>query len=299
MGDVKVPRMTTVKLTIVDGDLEVERDSQVEPEGASPIQVSGSIRCYGHAAFGGSLQCADFQSDEGRIIVRGDLKSAGDVEVRNGELMVEGSLDARSVDVDKRLSVSKDAKAEDFDVGGMLGVSGSITARSVDVGGSFKVGGTAIVDNIDVGGSVDIQGELKGTKVDVGGAVSLAGGEDSDQVDVGGSFTSSKPLKFNRIDVGGSVILTEGGQGGRVDVGGRFESRGSLTFETIEVGGTVEIGGDGDGVAIDVGGTFQTSGNLTLKEDLRVGGRARIGKALRLNSLDVGGEIEADLVEAQ
>jgi len=140
---------------------------------------------------------------------------------------------------------------------------------------------------------------LKGAKVDVGGAVTLAGGEVSDQVDVGGSFTSSKPLKFNRIDVGGSVMLMEGGQGGRVDVGGRFESRGSLTFETIEVGGTVEIGGDGDGVAVDVGGTFQTSGNLTLKEDLRVGGRARIGKALRLNSLDVGGEVEAELVEAQ
>ncbi len=213
MGDVTVPRGATNRLGRVDGDLELQGGSRVEPEGSSPIEIAGEVRCRGDAEFRGSLTCAEFSADEGKVLIQGDLKVLGNIDVKHCEFRVDGNLEARSVDVERKLSVGKDAKADEFDIGGLLEIEGQITARSVDVGGLFRVGGSATVEDIDVGGSVDVQGPIKTSKLDVGGKANVAGGEISDLVDVGGSFVSSKPLKFRRIDVGGSVTLAEGGEG--------------------------------------------------------------------------------------
>ncbi|HEY4657267.1 MAG TPA: polymer-forming cytoskeletal protein, partial [Candidatus Bathyarchaeia archaeon] len=196
MGDTTVPRGATMKIGRVDGNLELHEGVQVEPEASSPIEVSGEVRCHGSAEFHGSLACGEFYADEGKFHVRGDLKAQRDIEVRHGDLMVDGSLEARSVEVDDRLEVRRDARADEFEVGGHLEVAGSITAESVDVGGFFRVGGAATVDRIDVGGMADVKGTVKTSSLDVGGSASVAGGEVSDSIDVGGSFTSSKPLKF-------------------------------------------------------------------------------------------------------
>jgi cytoskeletal protein CcmA (bactofilin family) len=59
------------------------------------------------------------------------------------------------------------------------------------------------------------------------------------------------------------------------------------------------INGNGKGVEVDVGGLLRVSGSLTLEKDLDIGGRAYIGAELRLDSLEVGGSMEADQIIAQ
>src|SRR2546422_10907672 len=59
------------------------------------------------------------------------------------------------------------------------------------------------------------------------------------------------------------------------------------------------INGNGKGVEVDVGGLLRVSGSLTLEKDLDIGGRAYIGAELRLDSMEVGGSMEANLIIAQ
>ena len=99
--------------------------------------------------------------------------------------------------------------------------------------------------------------------------------------------------------MGGLATLVEGGEGGDVDVGGKFESRADLSFISLDVGGMASINGNGKGVEVDVGGLLRVSGSLTLEKDLDIGGRAYIGAELRLDSLEVGGSMEADLIIAR
>ena len=301
--DVSVPKGGTLRLGQVNGDLRVGQHGRVEAE-SGLIQVSGRVLCQGDAEFLGHLSCSRFSALEswgfgGKIGIRGDLKCTGDIDVGGGQLVIDGSLEASKVSVDKTLQIGENASAEDFDVGGILEVGGTIKGKRVDVGGSFKARGAVEVDEVDVGGSVDITGLVKCAKLDVGGIARVGGGEVSQDVDVGGKFESVKPLKFSKLDVGGLATLREGGAGGDVDVGGKFDSGGDLSFNTIDVGGAASINGNGKGVSVDVGGLLRVSGNLTLEKNLDIGGRAYIGAELRLDSLDVGGSMEANQIIAE
>src|SRR5205807_6183715 len=53
------------------------------------------------------------------------------------------------------------------------------------------------------------------------------------------------------------------------------------------------------GEEVDNGGMAGGSGKPHLKGDLGIGGKSRIGGILKLASLEVGGMIEADLIEAE
>src|SRR5689334_5955648 len=124
MTDVSIPKEATMKLGQVQGDLRVGQHARVEAE-ADTINVSGRVLCEGNADFLCGVSCAEFSAGEswgwgGKISIRGDLKCAGKVDVSDGQLVVDGSLEATRVSVDKVLRVGKDAKAEDFDVGGVL-----------------------------------------------------------------------------------------------------------------------------------------------------------------------------------
>src|SRR6266699_2308153 len=284
MGDVSVDSGATAKLGIVEGNLRVGEAARIDPED-KVIQVTGRVSCDGDAEFHGSLSCAEFSARHGKIRIEGDLNTKGEVKVDDGQLAVDGSLEATTVTVDKALRIGGNARADDFDVGGVLEVRGTISGKKVDEG--------------DVGGTVDIAGLVKSAKLDVGGMARIGGGEVSKDVDVGGKFESTKPLKFSKIDVGGLATLVEGGEGGDVDVGGKFESRADLSFNSLDVGGMASINGNGKGVEVDVGGLLRVSGSLTLEKDLDIGGRAYIGAELRLDSLEVGGSMEADLIIAQ
>jgi cytoskeletal protein CcmA (bactofilin family) len=298
MGDVSVSKDATAKLGHVEGDLRVAQAARIEPED-KVIQVAGRVICEGDAEFHGSLSCSEFSARHGKIRVQGDLNAKGEVKVEDGQLTIDGSLEAATVSVDKTLWIGGNARADEFDVGGVLEVRGTISSKKVDVGGSFKVQGAAEVDEVGVGGTVDIAGMVKSAKLDVGGMARIGGGEVSKDVDVGGKFESTKPLKFSKIDVGGLATLVEGGEGGDVDVGGKFESKADLSFNSLDVGGMASINGNGKGVEVDVGGLLRVSGSLTLVKGLDIGGRAYIGAELRLDSLEVGGSMEADLIIAQ
>src|SRR6266487_4389846 len=196
MGDVSVDRGATAKLGKVEGDLRVGQAARIEPED-KVIHVTGRVSCDGDAEFHGSLSCSEFSARHGKIRIEGDLIAKSEVKVDDGQLAIDGSLEAATVTVDKALRIGGNARADDFDVGGVLEVRGTISGKKVDVGGSFKVQGTAEVE-----------------EVDVGGIARIGGGEVSKDVDVGGKFESTKPLKFSKIDVGGLATLVEGGEGG-------------------------------------------------------------------------------------
>src|SRR6266567_381448 len=303
MGDVSVPKGATTKVGRVEGDLRVGHGARIEREGEG-IEVTGRVICEGEAEFQGNLTCSEFSARGiwgfgSKIRIHGDLKAAADLKVENGQLTVDGSLDAKIVSVDKALWIGGDARADDFDVGGVLEVRGTISGKKVDVGGSFKVGGAAEVEEVDVGGRVDIAGMIKSISLDVGGLARVGGGEVTKDVDVGGKFESTKLLKFSKIDVGGLATLNEGGTGGDVDVGGKFESRADLTFNNLDVGGSASIIGNGKGVEVDVGGLLRVSGSLKLEKDLDIGGKAYIGAELSLDSLEIGGSMEANQIIAQ
>src|SRR6266705_1659809 len=126
MTDVTVPRASTLKVGKVDGNLRLGEGARVQPEGSNPTEVSGEVTCEGDASFDGSLRCGRFRGEKGRIEISGDIACETEVEVKRGELQVGGGLEARSVDVDARLTVLRSAKADRFEVGGMLDVGESI-----------------------------------------------------------------------------------------------------------------------------------------------------------------------------
>src|SRR5438132_1261464 len=229
MGDVSVDRGATAKLGHVEGDLRVGEAARIEPED-KVIQVTGRVSCGGDAEFHGSLSCSEFSARHGKIRIEGDLNAKGEVKVDDGQLAIDGSLEATTVTVDKALKIGGNARADDFDVGGVLEVRGTISGKKVDVGGSFKVQGAAEVEEVDVGGTVDIAGLVKSAKLDVGGMARIGGGEVSKDVDVGGKFESTKPLKFSKIDVGALATLEEGG------VGGDLKTIKGTKGDTVELG---------------------------------------------------------------
>src|SRR5438132_665020 len=218
MGNVSVSNGATAKLGHVEGDLKVGHAARIEPED-KVIQVTGRVFCDGDAEFQGSLSCSEFSARHGKIRIEGDLNAKGEVKVDDGQLGVDGSFEAATVTVDKALRIGGNARADDFDVGGVLEVRGTISSKKVDVGGSFKVQGTADVEEVDVGGTVEIAGMVKSAKLDVGGMARIGGGEVSKDVDAGGKCESTELLKCSKIDVGGLATLAGGGVGGEVSVG--------------------------------------------------------------------------------
>src|SRR5256712_9389362 len=119
MGDVSVSNAGTAKLGHVEGDLKVGQGARIESED-KVIQVTGRVYCDGDAEFHGSLSCSEFSARHGKIRIEGDLDAKGDVKVEDGQLAVDGSLEATTVTVDKALRIGGNARADDFDVGGVL-----------------------------------------------------------------------------------------------------------------------------------------------------------------------------------
>lgn len=290
-----VPRRSKSTLDHVEGDLDVERDATVYAKDKL-VTVDGRAETEGAVIFEGGLKAAELHGSDGDIDIRGDLEVRDGVRVSDGSLHVSGSLTASAVDVDRHLEVLGSTTARTLEAGSRIAIHGTLTAESVEVGGSLEVLGNAEVTDIEVGGSVRIAEQVKAKLIDVGGSVRVGGGAITGTIDVGATFESDGPLEFNEIDVGGSVRLKGNSSGRRIDVGGVFAVAGNLKFDEIDVGGTVDIDGDAEGAKIDVGGVLKVSRNLTLKDGLEVGGRCRIGQVLTANRVEIGGSLEADLV---
>ena len=157
-----VPSRNTATLSIVDGDLIVERYAVVKGTGTPPtVKVTGSVHCEGHDTFECNLSAENIESEDD-IVIQGDLDVKGEVVAEDGRLEVHGNLRATRVDVDDALYVGKDLTVNEVDVGGLLDINGNIGAHEIDVGGSLRVRGKAKADEVDVGGSLAI--EIQGPK---------------------------------------------------------------------------------------------------------------------------------------
>jgi len=82
------------------------------------------------------------------------------------------------------------------------------------------------------------------------------------------------------------------------DVGGKFESKADLSFNSLDVGGMASISGNGKGSKWTLEDSCE-SPEASTRERSRHWGRAYIGALLRLDSLDVGGSMEADQIIAR
>ncbi len=111
MGDVSVDSGATAKLGTVEGNLRVGEAARIDPEDKI-IQVTGRVSCDGDAEFHGSLSCAEFSARHGKIRIEGDLNTKGEVKVDDGQLAVDGSLEATTVTVDKALRIGGNARAD-------------------------------------------------------------------------------------------------------------------------------------------------------------------------------------------
>src|SRR5271170_8529489 len=103
MAEVRVTRNSQERLGRVDGDLRCEANVHILTD--ATVSVSGEARFDGAAEVGGNLECARFRSDDGTVIIAGNLTVLEDIASRDGTLEVRGTLKAQRVDVDRRLRV--------------------------------------------------------------------------------------------------------------------------------------------------------------------------------------------------
>ena len=79
----------TVKLSEVDGDLNVERGSVDASEGG--LVVKGVIRCNGDCEFTGDVEAQSIVSRKGDVQIAGSVK-AESIDIKNGSLRVKDSI---------------------------------------------------------------------------------------------------------------------------------------------------------------------------------------------------------------
>src|SRR5437660_11936379 len=116
MGDVSVDRGATAKIGQVEGDLRVGQAARIEPED-KVIHVTGRASCDGDAEFHGSLSCSEFSARHGKIRIEGDLVAKSEVRVDDGQLAIDGSLEAPTVTIDKALRMGGGARSEVYEIG--------------------------------------------------------------------------------------------------------------------------------------------------------------------------------------
>src|SRR6266487_3590380 len=138
MGDVSVDRGATAKLGKVEGDLRVGQAARIEPED-KVIHVTGRVSCDGDAEFHGSLSCSEFSARHGKIRIEGDLIAKSEVKVDDGQLAIDGSLEAATVTVDKALRIGGNARADEVDVGGTVDIASIVKFAKLDVGGMARI----------------------------------------------------------------------------------------------------------------------------------------------------------------
>ena len=328
MTDERVYR-ESAKMGPIDGDLYIE-DGRVEATDGK-LTVKGAIRCERDCELVGEIEAREIYSPRGDVYVRGSVKVER-IELKHGRLNVTGSLESGEIRVSKSMDIGGELKSDNARVGGSLEVTGNVEAGKIKVGGTFHANRDAKVDYVDVGGSytvlgkvtsrsIDIGGTLRTNEIEaedidvggtftaegpatvesikVGGTVKLSGGKVKRRIDVGGTLKSSEFIDFGDINVGGTVKLEGGGKGQLIDVGGTLSSDEHLSFTRIDVGGTVSLDRGADGEDLTVGGSLKSRGDFTLSNRLKVGGRASVEGTLKVNSVRVGGRIEADKVLAE
>src|SRR5947199_46759 len=219
MGDVSVDGGATAKLGQVEGDLRVGQAARIEPED-KVIHVTGRVSCDGDAEFHGSLSCSEFSARHGKIRIEGDLVAKSEVKVDDGQLAIDGSLEAATVTVDKDLGIGGSDRADEFEVGGMASIDGNGKGVEVDVGGLLRVSGSLTLEkDLDIGGRAYIGAELR-----------------LDSLEVGGSMEADLIIAQKSIEVGGDLKTIKGTKGDTVKLGHGSRASGPIVAREVSVG---------------------------------------------------------------
>ncbi len=291
MAEEKIVSGQNVVLTKYDGDVIVRHGATVTSE-TDLITVTGKIICQGDATFLVGVVAQSFHVDDEDAVVTiyGDLGVEKLVDIQ-GTLSVKGSMNGDTI-VGQRLYVQDDLTADKIDLDSELIVEGTIIARDIDVGGKLRAGKIKKCDSVDVGGSAELFKPSEVKHVDVGGKLSLHGGVFED-IEVGGKFKSEGEIHFTSVDVGGKCKLEGIVHGGKIDVGGILSGEGEIEVEKIDVGGKCKLEGNIRGQVLVVGGTAKLSNNVHI-ETIKVGGKIKVSGNLEAEKIDVGGLFKCD-----
>ncbi len=296
----KITRGSSVDLSIINEDLEIEDDATIRctGEGANLI-VDGDIECRGRVSFTGNVQCDDFEGRDDSISIDGSLHCEELTIEHNAGLSVGKDIHAHGVEVDNSLRVGGRIQAREIEVGGKFETK-DVKADSVSVGGVFDAHGDVDVEEIEVGGKLEIEGKIASRELSVGGKATLhGGGIVSHEIEVGGILTVDAPIEYGSIDVGGTAKLKGNAIGKEIDVGGTFEVEGDLDFTDMDVGGFARIKGNASGVSIDLGGKLSIANALRLRGELDIGGTIEVGGDAEAGDVDIGGDFRAASLKAR
>ncbi|MDA4134397.1 MAG: hypothetical protein OK441_02385 [Thaumarchaeota archaeon] len=279
-----VKRGETVKLGVVDGDLQVGRKATIKAESGRKVVVTGDVIFDGGATVDCTLECSS-------VGVKAAPHTGGTVKV-NGDLTA-----LKGVDVADSLEVSGTARAEGFDVGGHMR-AGSVVSKSVRVGGHFNVKGSLESESVDVAGHLTAPGELKVVDLHVGGHAEVGGGTISGSIQVRGHIEARSRLEYGELQTYGHVSLPAGSKGDHISVLGRVEFGGEASCRVIEVKGAAEAKGDLSADEVDVLGKLRVSGSLKVARGFKVLGMAEVDGRVGCQRLTVEGRLNAEKVFA-
>lgn len=203
----RVEPRRTVEIDVVEEDLFVGKHSTLKAKTGEVIIVKGNVEFEGDCTILSSLRANNLSlENRGKINVQGDLIVEKSINLKDGELLVSGRLEAEDVDVGKAVKAGKGLKCRNISVGGVLESGGDLEAEDIRVGGTVSVGGNVKGNKLGVGGTLTVEGLTELEKLDVGGVAKIKGGRIVD-ISVGGVFESVGRLVFDRLSVGGVAKL--------------------------------------------------------------------------------------------
>lgn len=282
----------------LEGDLVAGENSTIRSKSGGPIVVKGTAKFKGNCDIRSSFQARNMQGEDGRIHVLGDLTVDESIDVREGEVLVDGQVQAKEIDVERRLTVKGNLRSERVDVGGSLEVARDSIVTKVDVGGTVSMNGNLKGTQLQVGGSADIRGTVELEKLDVGGSAKVGSGTIND-ISVGGFLESTGKLRFQAIDVGGAVRLASAEGEGMINVGGKVDVDGDIEFKEMNVGGMVTIRGNAKGKKVEVGGKLRVDKSAKIDDSLEVGGSVDVHDDLSGGEIEVGGSLQSNVCIAR
>ncbi len=288
----------TADLDTFDGDLVAGGNSVIKSKSGGPIVVTGTAKFKGDCNIHSNFQAKNVRGEDGRIHVLGDLTVDESIDVREGEVLVDGQAKAKEIDVERRLTVKGDLHSERVDVGGSLEVGRDSNVTRVNVGGTMSMNGNLKGSQLDVGGSADVRGTVELEKLSVGGSAKVGSGT-INYISVGGFLESTGKLRFREIDVGGAVRLASGEGEGIINVGGKVDVDGDIEFKEIDVGGMATIRGNAKGKKVEVGGKLRVDKSAKIDDSLEVGGSVDVHDDLSGGDIEVGGSLRSNICIAR
>ena len=298
MSDLRIPRGQTVKLDVVDGEVQIGNNATIEASNGKKVTVTKGVYLEGKAYVNCDLEC---ESLEPKTFLSKEInmlsgKARLDLTGRYpGKLEVNGNLTVhKKLSVGHSVEVKGLVKAEEIDVGGKVD-AGAVSCGRIRVGGRADVKGALEASSVNVGGKI-VAGIVKLGDLDVGGEAEVEGGSITGHIRVGGKFISKTALEFGELLVYGRGFLPANCKGHRLSTFGKIDIAGNFSCDQIQVGGSVEIQGDCHADKLEVGGKFEVAGSLFIADRFEGSGLTTINSDFEGTNLRVSGKFQANKI---